>query len=364
LVRLSFASPRSAQDKPSLRFHHDRQARNVPVLLQYGFAARIQFTTNFEAAIMAKIVHFGLTAAAAFIFATCGGNVLANNANTDDTPERTASAGPTKVVLITLEKSAYEAWKSKDAKFWVTFLSNKFVGWGSSGKLDNVSATKEYTGTDCEIKSYALSEEQLRSLGKDAALITYKATVDGTCGGQLLPTNSRAAAIYVRDGGKWKLAFHARAAIVDPKATPAKPVDRQQAPSGDNAQPINRNAGTEAMLAAEKNVWEAWRVHDARKIADLTAQDISFINIFGVYLATKTDALQDWSGTYCDVKSISLTDAAGTMLSPTVGILTFKDGMCYGQKVGPVWGSSVYVKYGDVWKWTFGINLPAGREGT
>ena len=128
---------------------------------------------------MAKIVHFGLTAAAAFILATCGGNVLANNTNADDTPERTASAGPTKVALITLEKSAYEAWKSKDAKFWVTFLSDKFVGWGSFGKLDKASATKEYTGTDCEIKSYALSDEQLSSLGKDAALITYKATVNG-----------------------------------------------------------------------------------------------------------------------------------------------------------------------------------------
>ena len=77
--------------------------------------------------------------------------------------------------------------------------------------------------------------------------------------------------------------------------------------------------------------------------------------------------MQDWSGTYCDVKSVSLTDAAGTMLSPTVGILTFKataDGTCYGQKVGPIWGTSVYVKHGDVWKWTFGINLPAPREGT
>jgi hypothetical protein len=54
------------------------------------------------------------------------------------------------------------------------------------------------------------------------------------------------------------------------------------------------------------------------------------------------------------------------MLSPTVGILTFKaaaDGTCYGQKVGPVWGTSVYVKRGDVWKWTFGMNLPARREG-
>jgi hypothetical protein len=151
---------------------------------------------------MAKIVHFGLTAAAAFILATCGGNVLANNANADATPERTASAGPTKVALITLEKSAYEAWKSKDAKFWVTFLSDTFVGWGSFGKLEKASATKEYTGADCEIKSYALSDEQLSLLGKDAALITYKAIVNGTCGGQQLPTNSRAAAIYIRDDGK------------------------------------------------------------------------------------------------------------------------------------------------------------------
>ena len=76
--------------------------------------------------------------------------------------------------------------------------------------------------------------------------------------------------------------------------------------------------------------------------------------------------MKDWSGTYCDVKSISITDAAGTMLSPTVGILTFKataDGTCYGQKIGAVWGTSVYVKHCDVWKSAFGINLPAGREG-
>src|SRR5277367_1301367 len=315
---------------------------------------------------MTKIKYFILSAAA-LVFTACAGNALADNANTADTPEMNASAEPAKVALMTLEKSAFEAWKSKDAKFWATFLSDKFVGWGSSGKLDKASATKEYTGADCEIKSYALSDEQLSSLGKDAALITYKATVNGTCGGQQLPTNSRAAAIYVRDDGKCKRAFHARAAMVDPKGTLAKSVDRQQALNEDNAQPTNRNVRTDAMLAVERNVWEAWRAHDAKKLADLTARDISFINIFGVYLATKTDAMQDWSGTYCDVKSISLTDAAGTMLSPMVGILTFKaraDGTCYGQKVGPVWGSSVCVKYGDVWKWTFGINLPARREGT
>jgi ketosteroid isomerase-like protein len=203
-------------------------------------------------------------------------------------------------------------------------------------------------------------------LGKDAALVTYKATVDGACGGQKLPANSWAAGVYAREDAKWKRAFFAQAEIVDPKATLAKPSDRQQAFNEDNVQPTNRDGRTDSMLAMERSVWEAWRAHDTKKLADLTAEDISFINILGVHLATKAEAMHDWSGTYCDVKSVSITDAAGTMLSPTVGILTFKaaaDGTCYGQKVGAVWGTSVYVKYADGWKWTFGINLPARREG-
>lgn len=77
--------------------------------------------------------------------------------------------------------------------------------------------------------------------------------------------------------------------------------------------------------------------------------------------------MKDWTGPGCDVKSVSVTHPAATMLSPTVGILRFTgtaDGTCYGQKVNSViWGTSVYVKQGGVWKWTFGINLPAGREG-
>ncbi len=315
---------------------------------------------------MAMIKYFVLTAAAALVFAAYAGNAPANNANAANTAAKTAPAAPSKDELVTLEKSAYEAWKSKDAKFWDTFLSDKFVGYGSSGKLDKASATKEYTGADCEIKTYALSDEQMKPLGNDAALITYKTTVDGTCGGQKVPANSWAAGVYVRDGDTWKGAFHAEAPVVDPKAAPAKPVDKKEAPRKDEAKPADRGAGTDAMLAVEKTVWEAWKAHDAKKLENLTARDISFINIFGTYFATKADALKDWSGAGCDVKSVSVTNAAGTMLSPTVGILTFKgaaDGTCYGQKVGPIWGTSIYVKNGNAWKWAFGINVPARREG-
>lgn len=122
------------------------------------------------------------------------------------------------------------------------------------------------------------------------------------------------------------------------------------------------------MLAVERTVWEAWRAHDGKHLEALTAKDISFINIFGTYFASKAAALKDWTGTGCDVKSVSVAKAARTMLSRSTGILTFEataDGTCYGQEVNSViWGTSVYVTHGDAWKWTFGINVPGRGEGT
>ena len=304
--------------------------------------------------------------AAALLLTSCAASVPASDAKAAKTAEKTAPPAATKDSLVRLEKRAYDAWKSKDAKFWDTFLSDRFVGYGSSAKLDKASATIEYTGNDCEIKSYALSDEQMRLLGERAALLTYKTSVDGTCGGQKVPAHSWAASIYVWEGGQWKGVFHAESAIVDPTAV-AKPVANKEAPGALEAKSAPRDAATDAMLAVERTVWEDWREHDAQKIADLTAKDISFINIFGTYLGTKADALKDWSGTACDVKRVSVTNAASTMLSPTVGILTFTgiaDGTCKGQMVNSViWGTSVYVKEGNVWKWVFGINTPARRKG-
>ena len=172
---------------------------------------------------MATIKYVALTAAASLVFTACDRPAPANTA------AKTPPAAPTMDALVTLEKSAYEAWKSKDAKFWDAFLSDKFVGYGSSGKLDKASATREYTGTDCAIRSYALSDEQMKPLGNDAALLTHKTTVDGTCGGQAVPANSWAASVYVRDGDIWKGAFHAQAPVVDPKAASVKPVGKKEA---------------------------------------------------------------------------------------------------------------------------------------
>jgi hypothetical protein len=138
---------------------------------------------------MAKVKYFVLAAAAALAYTASAKDAPANNADATRTAEKTAQAGPTNVALVTMEKSAYAAWKSKDAKFWDTFLSDKFVGW--------------------------------------AAL--------------------------------------------------AKPAGKKQAPQKAEAQSADASASTDAMLAVEKTVWEAWRAHDGKKIEDLTAKEISFI---------------------------------------------------------------------------------------
>ena len=61
-------------------------------------------------------------------------------------------------VLNELEEESYRAWQSKDTRFWFTFLSDKFVSWGSSGRIDKAAAIREWSGTDCNIASYQISD--------------------------------------------------------------------------------------------------------------------------------------------------------------------------------------------------------------
>ena len=102
--------------------------------------------------------------------------------------------------------------------------------------------------------------------------------------------------------------------IVDPKAPPA--TDKKEEPKKDNKAAANANTAaaqapakpiadpiTDALMAAENSVWEAWKAKDAKKIEDLTAKEITFVNIFGTYFANKADVIKDWTGATCDVKS-------------------------------------------------------------
>ena len=105
----------------------------------------------------------------------------------------------------------------------------------------------------------------MTALSEDAALITHKITVDGSCGGRKNPPASWAATAYVRDGSQWKAAFHAEAAITNPAAHPVKPLGAK-AGSEQKARPVGRDALTDTLLPLEKAIWEAWKDHDAKDL--------------------------------------------------------------------------------------------------
>ena len=133
-----------------------------------------------------------------------------------------------------------------------------------------------------------------------------------------------------------------------------------QLPKKTEAKPTDPSTG--ALVAVEKSVWEALKAHDAQKLENLTSGELSFIDVFGNSYSNKPDTIKAWAGAICKIKSVDVTDAVATALSSTVKLLMHTgtaDGTCYGEKVPPVHGNSVYVKDGDVWKLAFCMNMPA-----
>jgi hypothetical protein len=291
-------------------------------------------------------------------------NASASGANTNSNASKTAAAAaPGKDALMALEKSAYEAWKSKDAKFWDTFLANNFVGYGASGKLDRASAMKEYAGTNCDIKSVSFSDEKMTPLGDDAALISHKASVDGTCAGQKVPANVWAASVYVRDGEKWRGAFHAESPITDPSAPAPKPAAsgaKPPSPPPANAEAAKPDAVTDALFALEKKAWEDWMKKNAAGLEAWASKDLMAVTSKG--RQSKADAIKTWMEDGCEVKAVPLSDPSSMSFGSDFALLMFKatpDAKCGGVQIPAEYGASVYVKEGGSWKALYTMGSPA-----
>lgn len=332
---------------------------------------------------MKKTLRFILLAVAATFFAACAAppaNIETNTANANAT--KPVATAPTVDALMALEKQANEAYAKGDAKVFEEILSDKFVILGGGQRMDKTTTVKMIAGVKCDIKSMDLTEPAMSMIDADTYALSYKATWDGTCNGpddkpMKVPSPVRAASVWVRSGDKWRAVFHGENLIVDPtnapKAAPAAPPQKEEGKQDDKTAansntasdaPANATPGanTDALVKVELALWEAWKEHNAKKLEDLTANDVSFVNIFGAYFANKADVMKDWTGSNCQVKSVNVSDGFATTLSPTVEMLTRKgtaEGTCGGQNIGgnAIWGVSIYVKEGDAWKFAFGMNL-------
>jgi hypothetical protein len=320
---------------------------------------------------MKRVTLLALTLLAAAFSAACGGAAENNPAATNAKPAnanaaaKPVAAAPTADALMALDKQANEAYLKADSKLFEGFLSDKFVMREGGRRMDKAAVVKMVAGVKCDAKTWSLDEQQVARIDADTYVSSYRGTADGTCTGpdgksMKIPSPTRAATIWVRSGDKWQAAFHGENLIIDPKSLPKAATAPPARPADTKATPADPT--TDAVVAVEKSVWEAWMAHDAKKLEEATANDLSFIDIFGNSYSNRADTLRAWTGAICEIKSVSVSDGVGSALSPTVELLTHTgtaDGTCYGQEVGAVHGTSVYVKDGGAWKLAFTMNMPA-----
>jgi Domain of unknown function (DUF4440) len=318
---------------------------------------------------MKQISLLTLALIAAAFFAASGVDAQNNPAARDAKPANTNAPKPvaeaaTMDALMALDKQANEAYIKGDSNFFEGLLSEKFVIREGGQRMDKAAVVKMIAGVKCDIKTWNLDGHWMAKIDADTYVLSYRSTWDGTCTGpdgksMKIPSPTRAATVWVRSGDNWQAAFHGENPIIDPKNSPkALPAPSAEPAKKAEAKPADLN--TDALVTVEKSVWEAWKAHDAKKLEDLTANGLSFIDIFGNSYANKTDTIKAWAGAICEVKSVGVTDGVATALSPTVKVLMHKgtaDGTCYGEKVPAVHGNSVYVKDGDAWKLAFTMNM-------
>ena len=123
-------------------------------------------------------------------------------------PKPAMSKAQSQKIIISTEKKLWEGWKNKNYKPFRPYLTADSVNVGEQGVASKNDIRKAFESMNCDVRSYELSDIKVVFLDSDAALITYKATQDATCGGETVPAAIWATSTYVRRGGKWLAASH------------------------------------------------------------------------------------------------------------------------------------------------------------
>lgn len=282
-----------------------------------------------------------------------------SNTNTNTNAAKSTAAAPTKEALVALEKSGWEAWKNKDPKWFEENLSSKAVGFNSKdGRQDKAAMVKGMAESKCEVKSFSFSDEKVRMLGPDVAVLTFKGTQDATCDGTKAPAAVWSSSVYVREGDKWKSLVYVENPVTDPNAKPSPPAPVK--PYAAKSADAKSDALTEALMAVEKQGWDAWVKRDATGVESVMGKTFEYVSSKGVL--DRAAAIKNWSEQKCEGLEYTFHDPAAISLGPDIALATYHasvKGKCDGVALpGGFWVASFSQKEGDAWKNVFYTDVP------
>jgi len=128
---------------------------------------------------------------------------------TQGKPAKTGKSAATESTITDLEKSAWEAYKNKQADAFRALMSKEYSGVYAEGVKTLDTEVADMAKSD--LRDYSFSDVKVVFPHPKMAVMTYKATVQATADGKDVSGTYNSGSIWVQQGGKWVGAFHTEA---------------------------------------------------------------------------------------------------------------------------------------------------------
>ena len=122
---------------------------------------------------------------------------------------KSAKSATQETAITGLEKSAWEAYKSKQADAFKKLLSKDYCGAYAEGIKNLDTEVADMAKTD--LRDYSFADMKVVFPSADIAVITYKVTQQATSAGQDISGTYNSGSVWMKKGGKWLGVFHTEA---------------------------------------------------------------------------------------------------------------------------------------------------------
>lgn len=120
---------------------------------------------------------------------------------------------PSSGQLLDVSKRTYTAFQKKDGKAMQTLTTSDFTYVGTEGVLSGPELNEATKG--CVLKTFTLAGEKIKTIGANAAVLTYISHQDEACDGHAMPSTLVNLDVFVKRNGKWLVTNHMETAKAD-----------------------------------------------------------------------------------------------------------------------------------------------------
>lgn len=278
-----------------------------------------------------------------------------NTANANKGTETKTMAPPSEADMIAKEKSAWDAFRRKDADAFKKTMLTEYTGVGWDGTHDVASTV---TGMkDAEFSDVTFADWKMTTIDKDAVLLNYTATVKGTFKGKAIPEGPyREASAYVNRNGEWLNIYYqetlAKPAMAMASASPSPSAKTEtKASASPMASPGMTTSDAEAN---EKLVWDSFKTKNYDAFASYLANDFVEVEEDGVY--DKAGSIKSVQG--APLEKAELSDWKTLKFDDDASLVIYK-AKIPGMKPDTGYHSTIWIRRDNKWQALFHMGTPA-----